>query len=93
MAGERQRLLADPLHQAAVTAEHVGAAIDQILVKLRREEAFGQGRADRIGETLAQGASRRLDAGSEAALGMAGGPAADFVEALQLLQRHLVISG
>ena len=93
MPGERQRLVADPLHQAAVAAEHIGVVIDEVVAELGGEQALGERHADRIGDALAERPGRHLDAGREAALGMAGGAAAELAEMLQLVERHVGIAG
>ena len=89
MAGERDRLVADPLHQAAVAAEHIGVVVDELVAELGAEMPLGERHADRIADALAERPGRRLDAGGEAALGMAGGAAAELAEALQLVERHV----
>jgi hypothetical protein len=34
VAGERYRLVANPLHQAAVAAKHIGVVVDDIVAEL-----------------------------------------------------------
>ena len=92
MAGERQRLVADTLHQAAVAAKHIGVVIDHAVAELGGEQAFGQRHADRIAEPLAERAGGDLDAARMAALGMAGGAAAELAETLDLGHRHVGIA-
>ena len=45
--GERDRLLADPLHQVAVGGEHVGAVVDELVAELGVQHALGERHADR----------------------------------------------
>ena len=93
MPGDRQRLVADPLHQAAIAAKDVGVVIDDVAAELRRQHALGERHADRIAEPLAERPGRRLDAGRVTALGMAGGAAAELPEMLDLVDRHVGIAG
>ena len=58
MPGERDRLVADPFHQAAVTDNDVGPVIDQIFAVARRHHAFGQRHADGGGDALSERAVR-----------------------------------
>ena len=65
MAGERDRLLADAFHQAAVAAEDIGVVIDELVAEARREQPLGERHADRIADALAERARRHLDAGRD----------------------------
>ena len=91
--GERDRFLADALHQAAVAGNHIGAVVDELVAELRVHEALGERHADRIGETLAERAGRGLDARGKTVFGMAGGPRAELAEALDLVDRHVLVAG
>ena len=93
MAGERRRLVADALHQAAVAGDDVGVVVDQLVAEAGGQVALGQRHADRVGEALAQRPGRGLDAERVAVLGVAGGAGAQLAEALQLVQRHVRIAG
>ena len=93
MAGERERLVADPLHQAAVAAKDVGVVVDDLAAELCGQHALGERHADRVAEPLAERPGRRLDAARMAALGMAGGAAAELPETLDLGDRHVGIAG
>ena len=46
MAGERDRLLADAFHQAAVAAQHLGVVIDEIVAERGVHDALGERHAD-----------------------------------------------
>ncbi len=83
----------DPLHQAAVADEDVRAVIDDRVpgaVEFGREELLRERHADGVGEPLAQRAGRRLDAGRQAVLGVAGRLRMELTEALDLLDRKVV---
>ena len=51
---ERERLMADALHQVAVGTQHVSMMIDDILAEFRGEQPLGQRRSDRRGDALAK---------------------------------------
>ena len=74
MAGERQRFLADALHQAAVSGQRIGEMIDEAVTELGIEDAFGERHADGVGKALAERTRRRLDARRVAVFGMARRP-------------------
>ncbi len=93
MSGERHRLVADPLHQAAVAAKDVSVVVDDRVAELRRQHALGERHADRVAQALAERPGRRLDAARMPALGMAGGAAAELPETLDLGHRHVGIAG
>ena len=44
--GQRNGLMADPLHQTAVSGHDPGAVVDQVLAIARRHRAFGHGHAN-----------------------------------------------
>ena len=92
MAGERDRLLADPLHQAAVAGQHIGAVVDDAVAELGVEDALGQRHAHGVGEPLAERPRGRLDAGEKAMLGMAGGSGTERSVRLDVVDRDIVIA-
>ncbi len=92
MPGQRDRFLADAFHQVAVGGEHVGRVIDDVVAEQRREVAFGDRHADRIGESLAERTGRGFDAGRVAVFGMTGRQRADLAEALDLVDRHRLVA-
>ena len=61
LAGEPDRLVADPLHQAAVAGDHPGVVVDDLPPEARRQALLGDRHADRVGEPLAERPGRRLD--------------------------------
>ena len=92
MPGERNRFLADAFHQVAVGGEHVGIVIDDVAAELRRKMPLGDRHADGVGKPLAERSGRRFDAGRVAVFGMAGRERAELPEALDLLDRHLLVA-
>ena len=93
MAGQRDRLLADALHQAAVAGDHPGAVVDDPGPETGRQRPLGDGQADGIAEPLAERPGRGLEAGRMAALGVAGGARAELAEVADFLQRHVGMAG
>ena len=63
---------------------YVAVVDDRVVraVELGRQAALGDGHADAVGEALAERPGRRLDAGRQAVLGMAGRDAAPLAERL-----------
>ena len=92
MAGEVDRLVAHPLHQAAVAGDHPGVVVDEAGMA-RGEGCFRDRHADRGREPLAERAGGRLDAERVAVFRMAGGLRAELPEALDLVDRHVRVAG
>ena len=92
MARERDRLLADALHEVAVGGEHESAVVDDAVAEFRREMAFGHRHADRVGEALPERPGGGLDAGHVAMLGVAGRDRAELAEAPDLVDRHRLVA-
>ena len=63
VTGERQGLLRDAFHQAAVAGQHIGLVIDEVIAEAGIQMPLGHGEADGIGNALAQRPGRRFDAG------------------------------
>ena len=81
MPGERDRLLADALHQAAVAGNAIGEMVDQIVAVTAIEQPLGERHADGIAETLAERPGGRLDAGRMAIFRVARRARAELAEA------------
>ena len=89
--------MADALHQAAVTQEHIGEVIDDDAfgallgpVEFGGQQFLGQRHAHRIGQALPQRPGGGLDTRRHADLGVPGGLAVQLAEALQLLDGQCV---
>ncbi len=93
MAGERDGLLAQAFHEAAVTRHAIGVVADDLIAVSAIEQPLGESHADRVAEPLAEGAGRGLDAGGVAVFGMARRAGAELAEPLQLVQLHLRVAG
>ena len=78
-------LMADALHQTAVSGHDPGAVIDQLVAITGAKAAFRHGHADRCGNTLAEGAGRGLHPGGVAKFRVARGLRAPLTEGLELL--------
>jgi hypothetical protein len=93
VAGERGRLVRDPLHQVTVAGQHPGAVVEQLEprpVEARGEVALGEREADGGAEPLAERPGGHLDAGRQAVLRMARRLRAPLAEALELVERQVV---
>ena len=92
MARERDRLLADALHEIAVGGQHIGEMIDDLRTELRRQMPLGDRHADRIGEPLPERPGRRLHARRDEVFRMARRQRAKLAEAPDLVERHLLVA-
>ena len=93
VAGERRGLVADALHQVAVRADRVDAAVDDVVVGpvvALGQEAVGDREADAVREALPERTGRGLDALGHEVLRMARRSRFPLPEALQLLEREVV---
>ena len=91
--GERDRLLADALHQAAIAHKDIRMVIDQRIAVARRQHALGQRHADSIGDALAERPGGGFDTGRVAIFRMPRRLAAELAEALDLLDVDIRIAG
>ena len=91
MPGKVDCLVADPLHQAAVTGDDIGEMVDQI-AKARLAQPFRQRHADGGGNALPERPGGDLDALGVAVFRVPGGAAAKLAEGAQLVQPHVVIA-
>ena len=87
MPGQRDRLLADALHQVAIGGQHVGEMVDELLAEPRGEQPFGHCHAHGVGEALPERAGRGLDTRRMAEFRMARRFRTQLPERLQV--RHL----
>ena len=93
MPGERDRLLAQPLHEVAVGGEHIGVVVDGLGPELGRQHALGERHPDRGAKPLAERTGRGLDARRHEAFGMAGRLRFELAEATQLVDRNALDAG
>ena len=93
MAGEGDRLVADPFHQAAVAGNHIGVVIDQSIPVAGVAQAFGEGQSHRHGEPLPQGTGGHLDPGRVAVFRVARGFRSELAEVPDLVDGHVLVPG
>ena len=93
LACQRQRLLADTLHQAAVTGDDIGVVVHHLRPQTGAQVLLGDGKAHRIGQTLTQGAGRGFDPRRVAIFRMARRAAAPLPERLDLVDRDVFVPG
>src|SRR4029078_3444278 len=93
MPRERNRLMADPLHEAAVAGDRISVLIAHLRPELRRQHALGERHADGIAKPLAERPRGGFDSGRMPVFGVAGGAAAELAEVADLRHRHLRIAG
>ena len=72
MAGERRRLVADALLEAAVAADHERVVVDDLGAEPGAQVGLGEADADAVGEALAERTGGDLDA--RRCAGTRGGP-------------------
>jgi hypothetical protein len=92
VAGQRDDLVADALHQAAVADQGVGVVVDDVVAELGVEHGLGHGHAGRVGDALAQRPGGRLDAVIRFVFRMPWRVRAEFAEALDLLDRKRLVA-
>src|SRR3546814_2317820 len=80
VAGQRDRLVADAFHEAAVADDAIGVVIDQIVAEAGVQQTLGERHADGVGEALAERAGGGLDAGGVAVFRVPGRAAAELAE-------------
>ena len=71
MPGQRNRFVAEALHQAAVAGDDIGIVIDEIVAEARVQQALRQRHADRRGDALPERPGRGLDTRRMAVFGVA----------------------
>lgn len=93
MPGKRDRLLADPFHEATVTQKNVSEVVHQLITVGRIHDSFGESEADGIGQSLPKRASRRFDSCRMVIFGMPGCAAFDLPKVPDFVQRHVFVTG
>ena len=93
MPGKRSGLMRDAFHQIAVGDNRVGKVIDDgevFGIELGGEVLLGNGHADAVSKTLAEGSCGRLDPWRDEVLRMARRLTPPLAEVLQLVQRQVI---
>src|SRR5688572_22110564 len=91
--GKRAGLVRDALHQAAVAEEHPGVVVHDLVagtVERQGELLLRKRHADRVRESLAERAGRRLDADRRFVLGVARGARTELAEIPDLVDAERV---
>ncbi len=88
VAGDRDRLVADPLHQVAVGGDDVGVVVDDVVAELCGHQPFGERHADGVAEPLAERTGGGLDAGGDEVLRVPRRLRAELPEVPDLVHRH-----
>ncbi len=89
MSGKRSSFAADAFHHVAVAANRVHVVSENFeagTVVARRQPLAGDRHAHAVADSLAQGAGCSFGTGSDAVLGMAGSPAAELAELLDVVE-------
>ena len=92
MPGQRNRFVAEALHQAAVPGNHIGIVIDEIVAIARVQQALGQRHADGRSDALPQRPGGRLDAGRMAILRMPRCLRSPLAECPEFVRCHALVS-
>ena len=90
VAGERRRLVAHPLHQAAVAGDRPDVVVDELAAEALAQHPFGDRHPDGVAEPLTERAGRHLDAHRVAGLGMSRRAAAERAERPQVVELEAV---
>ncbi len=91
--GERNRLVAEAFHQAAVARDHIGIVIDEIVAEAGVHQPLGERHADRGRDALPERAGGGLDPRRMAIFGMARRLRPPLPESPELVQRHAFVAG
>ena len=92
MAGQRDRFLAEALHEAAVSDDHVSIVIDEIVAEPRIHQTLGERHADGVGNALTERSGSRLHTGRVAVLGMPRRLRSPLPECFEFIQRHAFVA-
>ncbi len=92
VAGEGSRLVRDAFHHVAIAGDEVDVVIEDCLVAVeyRGHVRFSDSHSNRIADSLPEWASRRLDAGGVAVLGVARRLALPLAKLLQIIEGEIV---
>ena len=92
MSRERNRFLAEPLHQASVAGNDIGEVIDEVVAESRVHQTLGERHADRCSDALPQRPRRGFHTGGVAIFGMSGRFRPPLPERLELIEGHALVA-
>ena len=90
VAGERRRLVADALHEAAVAGDRPDVVVDERRAEAVAQEALGDGHADAFAKPWPSGPGRDLDAHRVPGLGVARRQRVERTERLEVVEIEAV---
>jgi hypothetical protein len=93
MAGQGAGLVADTLHQTAITGDDPGAVVHQALAKFRGQQALGNRHTNGGGQALAERAGGHFNRRVLAIFRVPGGGAVQLAEIAQRLHIHAGMAG
>ncbi|MCY1174327.1 hypothetical protein D9M73_145250 [compost metagenome] len=91
--GKGADFVGDAFHHAAITQEHIGVVIDDVVartVELRRHDFFSQGKTHGVGQALAQWTGGGFYARGVAEFRVARSAAVQLTELLEVIDRQVV---
>eukprot|EP00659_Diplonema_papillatum_P022586 gene22587-biopygen22916 len=91
--GQGGDFVGNAFHHAAITEEHVGVVVDNVVVRaveLRSQHFFSQGKTHGVGQALAQWTGGGLNARGVAVFRVARGAAVDLAEVFQVVDGDVV---
>ena len=92
MPRQRNRLLRNPFHQAAIPRNDISMMINNIIAVTRIHMTLSEGKTNRIRDTLTERACGCLNARHMAIFRMTRRDSAELTEVLYLLHRHGLIA-
>ena len=92
VTGHRNGFLGNAFHQAAVTGNHIGEVIDNIIAKARIHDAFAKRETNRGRNALTQRAGGGFDTGTMAEFRVTGSTRTHLTEILDLIQIEIFVT-
>ena len=93
MAGERDRFLADALHQAAVAGKHIGPVVDEVVAELAFMRRSASAMPTALPSPWPSGPVVVSMPEAKPYSGMPGRPRSELAEIPDLLERHVLVAG
>mmetsp|Transcript_4819 Transcript_4819/g.13917 ORF Transcript_4819/g.13917 Transcript_4819/m.13917 type:complete len:466 (-) Transcript_4819:590-1987(-) len=93
VTGEGSSLRGDSLHVASISHDHIGVVVDEVharLVEASSKVLLGEGKADRVGDSLSKGSGSDLNSLRQEVLRVTGRLGSPLAELLEVLDAHVV---